>query len=151
MTRFKSFTLVEALLVLVIVALFLLIPISRFEHLKGRYQEEQFIRRFEQEFLYTQQMAVVTGHYSYVYYRSATPHFLFQHRFEGETVFREAAVIFPSSVQRQIAPISLSFSGGSGRVGTLVVYKFRCKYLNYSVQYQLQMGSGRYTKTILAY
>lgn len=148
MKRIRAFTLVESLLVFLLVAVMLLLTVTRFKALERRMTEERFLQSFEQNYLYTQKKEIVTWKLSMMTYESATQSIEFKST--GEDMAEDGEKIYlaiPATVKLTSGKNTLIFKAGSGNNSTLVAYIFECSAMKRKVTYQLQLGSGRYEKT----
>ncbi len=140
--KLQAFTLLEALIVLVIVSTLLLVGSYKWRNLPAILEEESFIRRFEENYLETQKQAII-------YNLNSTIHHL-----DGEFSFYRADQKFqrylwlPSGGRVKEAPRSFVFQKESGRTQRMARYTFQLPAKKIEIVYQIQMGSGKYTKNI---
>lgn len=149
--RLRGFTLVETLLVLVVASTFLLIGFSQFKKFEARIAEERFIQSFEQNYLYAQKNAIVTGFETQIVRPKGQDNiFQFETTSDEGFAFEEKVVLeIPASIKLGQCPGEHKFHGISGNNSTLSAYEFKCYVMKRTIKFQLQMGSGRYTKVIM--
>ncbi|MGX7149347.1 competence type IV pilus minor pilin ComGD [Enterococcus ureasiticus] len=138
----KGFTLIESLVVLFICTIFMLLPTLTINKWKQVLEVDQFLSSFEKKLLFTQQMAVVNTVDTQVIFFEQSQ----QINFKNGQVVEE---ILEIPVSLQIAgPEKIIFKKGSGNIGKLSKFSFSWIEKNQLIEFQFQLGSGRYVKKI---
>ncbi|MBO0474339.1 prepilin-type N-terminal cleavage/methylation domain-containing protein [Enterococcus ureasiticus] len=138
----KGFTLIESLVVLFICTIFMLFPTLTINKWKQVLEVDQFLSSFEKKLLFTQQMAVVNTVDTQVIFFEQSQQINFKN---GQAV--EEILEIPVSLQLA-GPEKLTFKKGSGNIGKLSKFSFSWIEKNQLIEFQFQLGSGRYVKKI---
>lgn len=138
----KGFTLIESLVVLFICTLFMLLPTLTINKWKQTLEVEQFLSSFEKKMLFTQQIAVVNTIDTQIIFFDKRQQINFKN---GQTV--EEILEIPLTLQT-VGPDKLTFKKGSGNIGKLSKFSFLWTEKNQLIEFQFQLGSGRYVKKI---
>lgn len=141
----QAFTLVEALIVLLVCSTFLFLPVLAVKQVKRSLEGEQFIAAFEKQLLFTQQLAIVDNHDTQVIFDETkqTVYFL-------ASPSTEEVLTVPPDITMS-GPQKITFKKGSGNNGTLSKYVFIWANRRLKIDCQFQLGSGRYVKKIKEY
>ena len=139
--KYAGFTLIETLLVLFVTTFLIGLPAL----LMGKSQENiligQFFGSFERQLLHTQQLAV-TGEKDTTIYFTEKNHLVFL------VADKQEILIIPADLEAS-GPEKITFKQGTGNNGKLGKYSFIWQKKGKQIDYQLQMGSGRYVKKIV--
>lgn len=142
MNNMKGFTLIESLLVIFICTMFLLLPTLAVNKWRQVLEVNQFLSSFEKQLLYTQQMAVI---------HSIDTQILFLEERQELNFFttEETSLKVPQDLQAT-GPSKIVFKSSSGNNGKLSKYSFSWTEKKQIIEFQFQLGSGRYVKQIRA-
>lgn len=142
----KGFTLIESLIVLSICTIFILLPTLAIKKWKQVLEVDQFLSSFEKKILFTQQMAVVnTMDTQIVFFEQQQQiHFLIP---KNDAKFEAEILEIPTAL-KAVGPDKLIFKKGSGNNGKLAKYSFSWTEKNQLIEFQFQLGSGRFVKKI---
>lgn len=99
----------------------------------------QFFGSFERHLLHTQQVAVTGEQDTMIYLKKQQLHFV--------STYAENILDIPLELEA-VGPEKITFKQGSGNNGRLAKYSFVWKDRKKQIDYQFQMGSGRYVKKI---
>lgn len=138
----KGFTLIESLVVLFICTVFMLLPTLSINKWKQALEVDQFLSSFEKKLLFTQQMAVVNTIDTQIIFLEQAKQIKFK---DGQVV--EKGLTIPVSLQT-VGPDKLTFKKGSGNIDKLSKFSFSWTEKNQLIEFQFQLGSGRYVKKI---
>lgn len=141
-----GFTLIESLIVLFVCTLFMLLPTLAIKHTQQALEVEQFISSFEKKILFTQQMAVVEMVDTQIRFFKQTQQVKFLVAKNSYTT-EEDSVTIPSALNAE-GPDKIIFKKVSGNNGKLAKFSFYWTEKNQVIEFQFQMGSGRYVKKI---
>lgn len=142
--KFRGFTLLESLIVLLIVSLFLLIPTMSVRSIEKHTEESLFFARFERYISATQQAAIRRQEQTRVLYFNS--YFRFSN-YSYKGGYTDLPI--PETVECKSVPNNIVFSARSGNYSELKLVHFVLPEKQKEVKYQFQMGSGKYTKTIV--
>ena len=141
----SAFTLFEILLVLFCCSLFLLLPVLSIQSWQRRIEVQQFLASFEKNILFTQEMAIVNGKNTHVILNEEMQKIFFN---STKEIDNSTKLVVPKSLKvsgsKQIT--FKQFTGNSGNLSKFVFYWQSGKQ---TVEYQFQMGSGRFVKKII--
>lgn len=142
----KGFTLLESLTVLFICTTFMLLPVLAINKWKQVLDVEQFLSSFEKKLLFTQQMAVVnTTDTQIIFYEDSQQiHFASSKK---ESAMSKESLQIPE-VLDATGPSKITFKKDSGNNGNLSKFSFVWTEKRKVIEFQFQMGSGRYVKKI---
>lgn len=138
----NAFTLIESLIVLFIVGIVTLIGHHHYENIREQLVETSFIRQFETDFLETQKWAIIYDINTSIGYENET--FLF---YQGGQQIKDTMAV-PAEITVRRAPDRLIFQRKSGRASRLAAFIFELQHQKEKITYQIQMGSGKYVKTV---
>lgn len=141
--KHKGFTLLESLVVLVVVSIFLLIPTFSIGSIQKYTDEALFFARFERYLSATQQAAIARQTQTRLMYYTTYFRFIGYAYNSGQIDLK-----IPESIQCK-SPKSIVFSAKSGNYSDLRLIHFVLPEKQMEIKYQFQMGSGKYTKTII--
>lgn len=151
----RAFTLVEALLVLAVVSCFSLLPVLAVKGWQEELEVAHFFSRFEKMLLVSQQIAIIEGVGTKVHVERSTNLVKFQT--EG-TNAKTGTLHEEDRFPPLEIPNPLKYSGGNttefsfiqdaGSPRKLTSVTFSRNDKSMKVKYQLQMGSGRFEKTV---
>ncbi|MEI5991517.1 hypothetical protein A5881_003054 [Enterococcus termitis] len=146
MKNMKGFTLIESLTVLFICTTFMLLPILAINKWKQVLDVEQFLSSFEKKLLFTQQMAIVnTSDTQIVFFEDSQQiSFISSKR---ESVMGKESLQIPEDLHAT-GPSKIIFKRDSGNNGNLSKFSFLWTGKKKVIEFQFQMGSGRYVKKI---
>lgn len=142
----KGFTLIESLFVLFICSMFILLPTLSIQKWQRVLEVEQFLSSFEKRLLLTQQMAVVNNINTQILFLDQENRITFI----GPKIaanLEEIQLIIPASLLAD-GPEKITFKKGSGNNGNLAKYSFVWEEKQQVIEFQFQLGSGRYVKKI---
>ncbi|WP_271494386.1 competence type IV pilus minor pilin ComGD [Enterococcus sp. 5H] len=142
----KGFTLIESLLVLFICSIFLLLPTLSIKQWQRTLEVEQFLSSFEKRILLTQQMAIVNSVNTQILFSDQGNRITFISP-KISANLEEYQLIIPSSLLAD-GPGKITFKKGSGNNGNLAKYSFVWEEKQQVIEFQFQLGSGRYVKKI---
>ena len=131
--QIKGFTLLEALLVLSVTSFILLLFSSALTKTVHVVRSELFVLRFENLYKNTQEVAALRGHSTEL---SVT---------QGQLFADGVAISVPNEIL--IENFNVNFNE-KGENSSLIKIQMRIPIENKKITYQLQMGSGKYKKTI---
>ncbi|MBL1228108.1 prepilin-type cleavage/methylation domain-containing protein [Enterococcus sp. BWB1-3] len=137
----SGFTLIETLLVFVVAVSLISLSSLLVEKNISNFSTAQFFSSFEKQLLYTQQMAVVGAVDTEVYFS------LEEQQFRFVTGSKEEALLLPEALAAT-GPAKIIFKKGTGNNGNLSKYSFKYSRKNQLIEFQFQMGSGKYVKKI---
>ncbi|WP_429950473.1 competence type IV pilus minor pilin ComGD [Enterococcus sp. AZ101] len=146
MKNMKGFTLIESLLVLSICITFILLPTLAIKKWKQVLSAEQFLSSFEKRLLFTQQMAIVNRLDTQIIFYEQNQSFNFLIPRDGRKA--EKTVLEIPTVLRATGPPKIIFKKGSGNNGNLSKFSFSWSEKEQLIEFQFQLGSGRYVKKI---
>lgn len=138
----KGFTLIESLIVLFTCTIFILLPTLSINKWKRVLEVNQFLSSFEKKILFTQQMAVVNTIDTQIIFLEQDQMINFKN---GQIV--EATLEIPLALT-SVGTDKLTFKKGSGNIGKLSKISFFWTEKNQLIEFQFQLGSGRYVKKI---
>ncbi|MGX7273002.1 MULTISPECIES: competence type IV pilus minor pilin ComGD [Enterococcus] len=146
MNNMKGFTLIESLIVVFICTIFMLLPTLAIKKWKQVLEVDQFLSSFEKKLLFTQQMSVVNTIDTQIVFfeQSQQIHFLIpksEHTLETEILEIPVTLIANG-------PDKITFKKGSGNNGKLSKFSFSWTQRKQLIEFQFQLGSGRYLKKI---
>lgn len=146
MGNMKGFTLIESLLVLSICTAFMLLPTLAIKKWKQVLEVERFLSSFEKRILLTQQMAIVNmlDTQMVFYEQDQQIQFIIP---ENRSKLEDMVLEVPA-VLRATGPRKIIFKKGSGNNGNLSKFSFSWIEKNQLIEFQFQLGSGRYVKKI---
>ncbi|WP_086350382.1 competence type IV pilus minor pilin ComGD [Candidatus Enterococcus clewellii] len=141
-SNYAGFTLVETLLVLFVTTFLIGLPSLLLERGQENVLVGQFFGSFERQVLHIQQLAV-TGEEdtTIIFTKSNELAFLSAHT--------KNVLVIPKELEA-VGPEKIIFKKGTGNNGRLSKYSFVWRNKKKQVDYQFQMGSGRYAKNIIA-
>ncbi|OJG71998.1 prepilin-type N-terminal cleavage/methylation domain-containing protein [Enterococcus quebecensis] len=139
----KGFTLVETLIVLFICTIFILLPTLAIKKWKQALEVEQFLSFFEKQLLFTQQMAIVNTVDTQIVFFEENQQFSFLIPKNDQMV--EEMLEVPSSL-KAVGPNKIIFKKSSGNNGVLSKFSFSWIEKNQLIEFQFQLGSGRYVR-----
>lgn len=140
-----AFTLFETLLVLICCALFLLLPVLSIQSWQQRIEVQQFLASFEKNILFTQQMAIVNGintSLSFDEEKREISFYATKKIVDGTNVTLPEALIVSG-------PKQITFKKLTGNNGNLSKFIFNWQSEKQTIEYQFQLGSGRFVKKII--
>ncbi|WP_242586736.1 competence type IV pilus minor pilin ComGD [Candidatus Enterococcus ikei] len=146
MADMKGFTLIESMIVLLICTMFLLLPTLAINKWKQVLEVEQFLSTFEKHLLYTQQMAIVNTVDTQIIFFEQSQQINFMIPNNGQYLEEEPLKI-PASL-KGFGPNKITFKKGSGNNGRLSKFSFSWLEKKQLIEFQFQLGSGRYVKKI---
>lgn len=136
---FSGYTLTETLLVLLVTITLVGLPAFMMTKSKENILVGQFFGSFERHLLHTQQVAVTGEQDTMIYLKKQQLHFV--------SAYAENIMDIPLELEA-VGPEKITFKQGSGNNGRLAKYSFVWKDRKKQIDYQFQMGSGRYVKKI---
>ncbi|MGC6768327.1 competence type IV pilus minor pilin ComGD [Enterococcus sp. LJL128] len=139
--EYQGFTLIEALLVLLVAAFLISMPSLLLKQSQQNIIVGQFFMRFEKHLLYVQQMAIVSERDSGIYLNTKESRLIFSSA-NGEEILN-----IPEELVVQ-GPQKIVFKNGTGNNGSLSKYSFEWVSKKERIEFQFQMGNGRYVKKI---
>lgn len=142
-SKYSGFTLLESLIVLLVCTVFTLLPILSLADYQQVIENEQFIESFEKNLLYTQQMAIVMNKDTQIIFNEQTQVFHYIIEESKEIILKEV----PTQIKAK-GPSKIVFKQGSGNNGNLSKYTFENQLKKQVIEFQFQLGSGRYVKKI---
>lgn len=142
----KGFTLIESLIVLFVCSIFILLPTLAINKWREVLEVEQFLSSFEKKMLFTQQMAVLNTLDTRIVFleHSQQIDFLVP---KNEQIIKKIIVEIPASLKAE-GPKEIVFKNGSGNNGRLSKFSFYWTEKDQLIEFQFQLGSGRYVKKI---
>lgn len=142
----KGFTLIESLIVLFICSIFLVMPTLALRKWQQVLEVEQFLSSFEKNLLFTQQMAIVSNVDTQILFTEQSAQFDFFYANEGRQ-WSQFSLKAPASISAQ-GPKKIIFKKGSGNNGNLSKFSFYWDIKKQIIEFQFQLGSGRYVKKV---
>lgn len=142
----RGFTLIESLMVLFVCTIFILLPTLSINDWKDTLEVEQFLSSFEKKILFTQQMAVVTAIDTQILFFEQEQQFHFSIPSNGNKI--EEMVGIPAPL-KAVGPSKFTFKKDSGHNGKLSKFSFLWAEKNQLIEFQFQLGSGRFDKKII--
>lgn len=142
----EGFTLIESLLVLFICTMFMLLPTLAIKKTQQVLAVEHFLSSFEKKILFTQQMAVVEMTDTQIVFFKQKQQIKFLLDKSNEPT-NDAILNVPTALKAD-GPDKIIFKNGSGNNGKLAKFSFLWEEKNQMIEFQFQMGSGRYVKKI---
>ena len=136
----KGFTLMESLVVLFICTTFMLLPVLAINKWKQVLDVEQFLSSFEKNLLFTQQMAVVNTIDTQIVFFEDSQQISF-------VSSKNESLLIPEALHAN-GLNKIVFKKDSGNNGNLSKFSFLWKEKKKVIEFQFQMGSGRYVKKI---
>jgi competence protein ComGD len=138
----KGFTLVESLIVVFACTTFLLLPTLSINRWQQGIELEQFLSTFEKHLLLTQQMAIVTMQDTKIIFDEQEQQLQFVLS-DTENIQLPIPTALKASGPDKI--VFKSMSGNNGRLAKFAYFWTEKKQL---IEFQFQLGSGRYVKKI---
>lgn len=138
--RFAGFTLIETLLVLFVITLLIGLPSVLMERSQENILIGQFFGSFERHLLQTQQLAVTGSEDTMIHFAEADC-------LVFSSAYGKEALTIPTALEA-VGPEKIVFKQRTGNNGKLSKYSFIWKKQGRRIDYQFQMGSGRYVKKI---
>lgn len=139
--KYAGFTLIEMLLTLFLVITFLMLPSIRLGKWLEQLRVNYFFDTFEKKLLYTQQMAIVLNQDTTVFLKEDdTIQYTVSNRHNDEQ-----NLIIPKELTAS-ATMKVVFKKQTGNNGYLAKFSFIWKEKKQQINYQFEMGSGRFTK-----
>lgn len=146
MKNMQGFTLIESLLVVFICTMFMLLPTLAIKKWKQVLEVDQFFSSFEKQLLFTQQMAIINMTDTQIVFFESSRHIKFLTP-KNEQLLEEVLLEVPASLEAA-GPQKIIFKKGSGNNGKLAKFSFSWTEKNQLIEFQFQLGSGRYVKKI---
>ncbi|WP_249921841.1 competence type IV pilus minor pilin ComGD [Candidatus Enterococcus palustris] len=146
MNNMKGFTLIESLFVVFICSIFIMLPTLSIRNWQHMLEVEHFLSSFEKKILFTQQMAVVNTMDTQVIFYEHSQQFNFLIP-KNTNAMEEKLVEIPTRL-KAVGPDKITFKNGSGNNGKLSKFSFLWAEKNQLIEFQFQLGSGRYVKKI---
>lgn len=140
-----GFTLIEMLIVLSLVTIFTIIPTMSISRWQKVLQGEQFIATFEKQLAFIQQNAIVQEKDMTVVFSEAKQQFILPEMERQQEYFWTLAI--PEDL-KVTGPSKIVFLRKSGNNGRLEKYTFIWQAQNKQIEFQFQLGSGKYVKKI---
>ncbi|MBP1045221.1 prepilin-type cleavage/methylation domain-containing protein [Enterococcus sp. BWM-S5] len=134
---------VETLLVLLVTTFLIGLPSLLIEKSQKNIVVNQFFASFEKHLLHTQQLAITGEQDTSIIFSEGSDEVLFYFDQTKETLR------IPEEL-KAAGPEKIVFKQGTGNNGRLSKYSFEWKDKKKRIDYQFQMGSGRYVKKIIA-
>jgi competence protein ComGD len=144
-TKLAGFTLIEVLIVLGLITFFTFLPTILLTQWQRAVQTEQFLATFEKQLVWAQQNAVIWNQNMEVYFSEDQQSFTFTEVKNGEPVKQEFRL--PEGLTGQ-GPSQITFLKMTGNNRHLGKYIFYWEARNQRIEYQFQLGSGKYVKKI---
>lgn len=147
----KGYTLIEALLVLLVMAAFTLLPVLGVKNWQEDLLTYRFFNRFEKLLLTTQQVAIVEGRQTSVTCKVLSNQkiqvsFNYGRQMGSNPEEQLYVLLLPENITGLASMKQLTFHGGSGNPSHLLAYSFHWPKKQATISYQYQMGSGRFVK-----
>ncbi|MEI5995048.1 competence type IV pilus minor pilin ComGD [Candidatus Enterococcus mansonii] len=121
-------------------------PTLAIQRWKQAIETEQFLATFEKKLLFTQQMAIVNSNNTEIIFQEQEQKINFLILgFEEEV--SENSLTIPDSLQGT-GPNKIIFKKDTGNNGNLSKYSFLWSAKRQLIEFQFQLGSGRYVKKI---
>lgn len=144
-TDLCAFTLIETLVVLLCCSLFLLLPVLSIQSWQKRIEVQQFLSSFEKNILFTQQMAIVNSMDTLLFLDEEKQEIFF---YSTKQVADKTKLIIPG-VLKVSGPKQIVFKKATGNNGNLSKFIFNWQSGKQRIEYQFQLGSGRFVKKII--
>lgn len=142
----KGFTLIEILVVFLVCTLFMLLPTLTINKWRQVVEVDQFLASFEKKMVFTQQMAVVNAVDTQIIFLEKNQHINFLIP-KNEQIVEDEILEIPASLEISGSD-KLTFKKGSGNISKLSKFSFSWKDKKQLIEFQFQLGSGRYIKKI---
>lgn len=142
----KGFTLIEILVVFLVCTLFMLLPTLAINKWRQIVEVDQFLSSFEKKMVFTQQMAVVNAVDTQIIFLEKNQHINFLIP-KNEQIVEDEILEIPASLEISGSD-KLAFKKGSGNINKLSKFSFLWKDKKQLIEFQFQLGSGRYIKKI---
>lgn len=142
----KGFTLIEILVVFLVCTLFMLLPTLAINKWRQIVEVDQFLSSFEKKMIFTQQMAVVNAVDTQIIFLEKNQHINFLIP-KNEQIVEDEILEIPASLEISGSD-KLAFKKGSGNISKLSKFSFLWKDKKQLIEFQFQLGSGRYIKKI---
>lgn len=138
----KGFTLIESLVVVFVCTFFMLLPTLSIERWRHMIEIEQFLSTFEKQVLFTQQMAIIKMTDTQIVFEEEQQQLYFIVS-ENEQIHLSVPTDLNAS-----GPNKIVFKAISGNNGKLAKFTYDWPEKKQSIEFQFQLGSGRYVKKI---
>lgn len=139
----QGFTMAEALITLMVVSMFVLLPSLSLSGWQKTMEEELFISSFEKNIAAAQQAAIARQRITRINFLKETIAFMNTKYASNETV----ALSIPEGVTCE-SPGTITFKSTSGNYSELRSVTINVPRRRMSIKYQFMLGSGKYTKTV---
>ena len=140
-----AFTLFETLLVLLCCSVFLLLPVLSIQSWQRKIEVQQFLTSFEKNILFTQQIAIVNGIDTKLTLNEDKQEIIF---YSTKQIADTTKLMVPEALKVS-GPKQISFKKTTGNSGNLSKFIFKWQAEKQAIEYQFQLGSGRFVKNII--
>ena len=144
-SKLSAFTLFETLLVLSCCLLFLLIPTISIQYWQRKIEANQFLASFEKNILFTQQIAILNGKNTQLSLDEQNQKILFYSIQQEEP----SKILMVPKTLKVSGPKKIIFKQFTGNNGNLSKFVFYLQFEKKRIEYQFQLGSGRFVKKII--